>query len=205
LNRLSHGSRACAALVVAILAAGPSRAQVLQIDPDGSVTTYSGPTIFEDGKATPLAGPKVHTAVPSRRHLAASAEDFRQAARTSALSVDLIAAVAWRESHHRANAVSPKGAVGEMQLMPATARGLGVDPTDAGQNVRGGAAYLRQLMRRYDGDLVKSLAAYNAGPAAVDRYGGAPPYKETQAYVAAVLDQLSQKVVPVPTAKAAQR
>jgi soluble lytic murein transglycosylase-like protein len=65
------------------------------------------------------------------------------------------------------------------------------------ENLKGGAAYLRVLMRRYDGDLVRALAAYNAGPKTVDRFGGVPPYRETQAYVAAVLDRLSQAVVPI--------
>ena len=81
--------------------------------------------------------------------------------------------------------------------MPTTARDLGVDPADPGQNLKGGASYLNRMMRRYDGDLQRALAAYNAGPGAVDRYHGVPPYKETQAYVAAVLDRLSQAVAPV--------
>ena len=78
--------------------------------------------------------------------------------------------------------------------MPGTARALGVDPSDSRQNYRGGAAYLHRLLIRYDGDLVKSLAAYNAGPGVVDRYGGVPPYPETRAYVAAVLERLSREV-----------
>jgi soluble lytic murein transglycosylase-like protein len=115
------------------------------------------------------------------------------AARASALSASLIAAIAWRESNFRAAAVSRAGALGEMQLLPQTARQLGVDPRVSRQNVAGGAAYVRTLLQRYNGDLIKTLAAYNAGPEAVDRYGGVPPFKETQAYVAAVLDRLSQE------------
>jgi len=90
--------------------------------------------------------------------------------------------------------VSPAGAIGEMQLMPATARALGVDPLDTRQNFNGGAAYLRSLMQHYNGDLIRSLAAYNAGAGAVDRYGGVPPYKETQAYVANIMARLSLQV-----------
>jgi len=89
--------------------------------------------------------------------------------------------------------VSSAGAIGEMQLTPATARALGVNPYDTRQNLDGGAAYLRVLMQHYDGDLIRSLAAYNAGPQAVDRYGGVPPYKETQAYVADILALLSDQ------------
>ena len=81
--------------------------------------------------------------------------------------------------------------------MPATARAMGVDPRDAGQNLAGGAHYLGVMMHRYDGDLVRALAAYNAGPGAVDRYRGVPPFKETQAYVAAIMDRLSQAAVPL--------
>lgn len=99
----------------------------------------------------------------------------------------LVKAVIAAESHFNSQAVSPKGAQGLMQLMPATARGLGVrDPLEARDNVRGGARYLRRLIDRY-GDLSRALAAYNAGPTAVDRYGGIPPYPETRQYVDRVL------------------
>ncbi len=78
-----------------------------------------------------------------------------------------------------------------MQLMPATAESLGVNAGNADSNADGGAAYLQQLLQRFDGDIPRALAAYNAGPAAVIRYGGVPPYPETQKYVAAVLDRLA--------------
>lgn len=98
----------------------------------------------------------------------------------------LIRSVMAAESALVAEAISPKGAIGLMQLMPETARELGVDPHDPAQNVDGGARYLRDLLIRYDGGLRHALAAYNAGPAAVDRYHGIPPYSETLNYIARI-------------------
>jgi soluble lytic murein transglycosylase-like protein len=78
-----------------------------------------------------------------------------------------------------------------MQLMPGTARTLGVDAADLKGNIEGGVAYLQQMLARFGGDLPRALAAYNAGPEAVQRYGGVPPYAETKAYVRAILGRLS--------------
>ena len=78
-----------------------------------------------------------------------------------------------------------------MQLMPGTARELGVDPRDPAANIRGGTAYIRKLLNRFDGDLVRTIAAYNAGPNAVIKAGGVPRYRETQAYVASVMNRLA--------------
>ena len=111
-----------------------------------------------------------------------------EVARAHAVPPALIKAVIAAESAFNASAVSRAGAQGLMQLMPATADELGVlDPFSASENVTGGASYLRKLMDRY-GSLPYALAAYNAGPTAVDRYGGIPPYRETQAYVERVLN-----------------
>jgi len=98
----------------------------------------------------------------------------------------VIKAVVRAESGFRSDAVSRVGALGFMQLMPGTARALGVDPTDPDQNIDGGTRYLKQQIDRF-GSLELALAAYNAGPGSVVRYGGMPPYAETQRYVADVL------------------
>jgi hypothetical protein len=112
------------------------------------------------------------------------------AARRHGLDPALVLAVVGVESAFRPDAVSPKGAQGLMQLMPATAVSLGVaNPFDAAANLDGGAKHLQSLVERYHGDLKKALAAYNAGAGAVDRHGGVPPYAETRAYVGKVLER----------------
>jgi soluble lytic murein transglycosylase len=105
----------------------------------------------------------------------------------------LVKAVIRAESGYNAQAVSPKGAAGLMQLMPGTSRDLGVlDPFDPYQNIDGGARYLRAMLNRFGNDVILALAAYNAGPESVQKYGGVPPYDETQTYVQRVLDYYSR-------------
>lgn len=100
----------------------------------------------------------------------------------------LVAAVMTQESGGNARAVSPVGAIGLMQLMPETAKGLGVkNPFEPVENIEGGAKYLASLLRQFDGNLIFAVAAYNAGPGAVRMYNGVPPYEETQTYVRKVL------------------
>jgi soluble lytic murein transglycosylase-like protein len=112
------------------------------------------------------------------------------------LDPDLVNSVIRAESGFNPKALSPKGAQGLMQLMPQTATNLGVaNAYDPGANVDGGARYLRELLERYDFDLVKALAAYNAGPLRVEQYHGVPPYRETQAYVSKVVRDFNRKKV----------
>ena len=116
------------------------------------------------------------------------------AARRHSLDPDLVLALVQVESAFRPDAVSPKGAKGLTQLMPGTARELGVqDVLDPAQNLDGGARYLRQLLTRYGGDVKRALAAYNAGPGAVDRHQGVPPFRETRQYVRRVLDRYQDR------------
>ena len=111
-------------------------------------------------------------------------ELIRQHAGQHGLSPDLVRAVIQAESNFNRFAISPKGAMGLMQLMPATARELGVgDPFHPDENIRGGVSYLASLLARYDHNVELALAAYNAGPGSVERYGRVPPYRETRDYV----------------------
>ena len=100
----------------------------------------------------------------------------------------LVKAIAIAESGMDQDEISPVGAIGVMQLMPETAAGLGVNPYDEQENIEGGTIYLKQMLDTFDGNEKLAVAAYNAGPGAVQRYGGVPPYGETQAYVGRVMD-----------------
>jgi hypothetical protein len=112
------------------------------------------------------------------------------------LDPDLVNSVIHAESGFNSRAVSPKGARGLMQLMPGTANQLGVnDAFDPQANVTGGSRYLRELLERYNFDLVKALAAYNAGPQRVEQYRGVPPFRETRAYVARIVHEYNTKKI----------
>lgn len=142
------------------------------------------------GTATPHALPALTAAATPQDPGQVPADILpliQQAAQSNGVDTALVAAVARAESGFNPTAGSPAGAQGLMQLMPGTARGLGVtDPFDAAQSANGGAKYLRVQLDRF-GDPALALAAYNAGPGAVTKYGGVPPYKETQTYVQRVL------------------
>jgi soluble lytic murein transglycosylase-like protein len=122
-------------------------------------------------------------------------EILARAGKEHNLDVDLLASVVKAESAGNPKALSRAGARGLMQLMPATASELGVeDSYRPDQNVRGGSSYLDALLVRYDDNLAKALAAYNAGPEAVDKYHGIPPYHETRVYVARVIHEFNRRV-----------
>lgn len=130
------------------------------------------------------------------RPVSPAAEGVRQQIQATAarygVNGDLVDAVAWQESRYNTRAKSSAGAMGVMQLMPGTARQMGVsDPHDMHQNVAGGTAYLREQLVRFGNNVPLALAAYNAGPGAVIKYGGIPPYRETQNYVRQIMGRLS--------------
>lgn len=137
----------------------------------------------------PTASPKVET----RRRVENSAPTTTEgmieaAARRYGVESDLVKAIATAESNMNQEARSYVGAIGVMQLMPETAGSLGVDPYDEKQNIEGGAHYIRQMLDKFNGNVKYAIAAYNAGPGAVQKYGGIPPYSETQNYVGRVMD-----------------
>lgn len=182
-----------AAAMLALVSAQPARAQVMEVGPSG-VALISGPSVITLEGAQPIASPRPVTKRPPAS--LAAEPVLRAAGELSGLSPSLLEAVAYVESRFRQDAVSAKGAMGMMQLMPGTARELGVDPSDPAQNAQGGATYLRQMLAMFDDDLELALAAYNAGPSAVVRHRGVPPFAETRAYVAAVLEYLAITSVP---------
>lgn len=156
-----------------------------------SVEPISLPAIPANEPATAIA-PR---ATVSQKLTPADLHELLTAAGTARnLDVDLLACVVHAESGGRTRAVSRTGAQGLMQLMPHTAAELGVtDSFQPDQNINGGTAYLNALLVRYHDDLALALAAYNAGPKAVDRYHGVPPYRETRAYVARIIHEFNQR------------
>jgi len=184
---LSSVLPACACLCV-FLGGTPARADVLEIAAGEAVWVAGGPvgdnqpsianTGDELGQHAKILPPGY---APKVAELAAKYD----------LSPALIEALIWQESRWRADALSPKGAQGLGQLMPGTARELGVDARDPYANLEGAARYLRAQLDRFEGDIEKALAAYNAGPGRVERANGVPRIVETQNYVAAIMTRLS--------------
>ena len=146
----------------------------------------------------PPALPTPVLAQTAARPLSSTAELLAHAGAIHHIDAELLAAVVHAESGGHANAVSRAGAQGLMQLMPGTAAALGVkNAFEPGQNVEGGTSYLDQLLTRYHDDIALALAAYNAGPGAVDRYHGVPPYRETRAYVARIITEFNKRKTAV--------
>ena len=159
------------ALLAAMFIATGAQAQVIEIADDGEAGVFSGPGLSADRLA-----PSVTIAT----------DPFESAAARTGVDVNLLRVVAWKESRGNPRALSPKGAMGVMQLMPATAAALGVDPRDPVANIHGGATYLARQIAQFR-SIPLALAAYNAGPGAVMRYRGIPPYAETREYVDTIM------------------
>jgi soluble lytic murein transglycosylase-like protein len=191
--------------MAALAAAAPARADVLELGQDGArwITGPRAGALPAAGTTADPNGPPLvegvefpeGAVVAPERASAMLPDRYEDAVKNLAarfdLSPALIEALVWQESRWREGAVSPVGARGLAQLMPGTARELGVNPDDPLANLEGGARYLRQQLDRFDGDVEKALAAYNAGPGRVEKAGGIPRIRETQTYVAAVMGRLS--------------
>jgi soluble lytic murein transglycosylase-like protein len=156
--------------------------------------------------STTFASALQHAAAPTATAASAGGSStpydglIADAAQRNGVDPSLLKGLIRQESNFDPGARSGAGATGLTQLMPATAAGLGVgDTTDPAQAIEGGAKYLRQQLDRFGGDEAKALAAYNAGPGAVDRFGGVPPYAETQGYVQKVLGYAQQYRSSSPT------
>jgi soluble lytic murein transglycosylase-like protein len=178
--------------------------QVAAFEPDEAPASPS-PVVTPPRAAAPIAAVPVLTTAsasqPAVHQPAIQQLDPKRlaadAARQSNLPEALIRSIMHWESGFRPDAVSPKGAIGLMQLMPGTAQQLHADPYNPKQNVEAGAAYLRSLLLKYESSqdqVARAVAAYNAGPGAVDRYNGIPPYRETRDYVIRVLTEYSQSL-----------
>ena len=173
--------------------------------PEPAAVTQPQPAVT---RPLPTASP---TMAPTQPMVGKSAvgipEAVNQASDRYRLDPDLLNSVIRAESGFNPHAVSRKGAQGLMQLMPETASKLGVpNAFDPGANVDGGTRYLRELLEKYNFDLIKALAAYNAGPQRVEQYKGVPPYRETRAYVASIVRDFNRKkLAQQKAAKAAQK
>jgi soluble lytic murein transglycosylase-like protein len=180
-QRCLHVAVACACLLGL-----PAQAAVYEVGDDGSVEQLDAPVALQ---AKPPARNRISPTTSPRAQ--AYHPYVAQASQLYEVSPALIDAIAHVESRYNQAAVSPAHARGIMQLMPGTARELGVDSRDPAANIRGGTAYLRILLNRFDGDVALTVAAYNAGPGAVSRCRCIPRYPETVAYVASVLERLA--------------
>jgi len=175
-----------------------SEGSVVRLQTNQGVIEIPANTVaaFEQEDYTPPAAAASPAAAPIAPKALTPKELITQAALHAGLPPAIVQSIARAESGYRQDVVSPKGAIGLMQLMPKTAAQLDADPHDAAQNAEAGAKYLRDLLQRYATDphqVSKAVAAYNAGPAAVDKYDGIPPYAETIQYVNRVLKQYEKE------------
>jgi soluble lytic murein transglycosylase-like protein len=181
---------------ILIAASMPSmaRADVFELSNNGQFLEISKPAWQPESAPEvimPVAAPAQPMLAPTPSQVGVR-QHIQNAAAHYGINGDLVDAVAWQESRYNPRARSSAGAIGVMQLMPGTARELGVsNPHDVRQNVAGGAAYLRKQLERFGNNVPLALAAYNAGPGAVLKYGGIPPYRETQNYVRQIMQRLS--------------
>jgi soluble lytic murein transglycosylase-like protein len=170
-------------------------ADVLEIGTGGATWVVGGP---EQQNASQLpaqtSGPIYVTQAPASAGPSQWRSYVAYLAQKYDVSPALIEALVWQESRWRPNARSPVGASGLTQLMPGTARELGVDPWNPYSNLEGGVKYLRQQLDRFNGDLEKALAAYNAGPGRVLKAGGVPNIRETRLYVSSIMARLANPV-----------
>ena len=168
---------------------GPASAQIhTRMNSNGVVEATNVPDSGGFRLTYPGKGTLIHSRGFRRSYSGEFDHHIDAATRIHQVSPDLVKAVIAAESNFDPEAVSHKGAQGLMQLMPGTAALMGVrDPFDPEQNIAGGVGYLRNCLDRFQHNVPLAVAAYNAGPAAVDRYGGIPPYRETRDYVRRVL------------------
>lgn len=195
MSRMKSSVAVCAATVVSMLGiSAPAHADVLEIGANGVVWIAGGPRVpTETGTAAVASPEQGFTPVADSAGPAMWRARVAELAAKYDISPALLEAVVWQESRWRTDAVSPMGARGLAQLMPGTARDLGVDPNDPSANLEGGARYLRQQLDRF-GDVERALAAYNAGPARVARAGRVPAIRETQLYVASIMARLANPI-----------
>ena len=189
------------AVLTALAWAGAAQAEVIEVGADGSLKVLrdAPDATWSDGEHETAAIPAEATVIPDVAVTVLKdngwsgqyAKAMVEIARANDISPHLLEAVVWQESRWNPGAISRAGAIGLAQLMPGTARDLGVDPRDPIQNLSGGARYLRQQLNRFDGNVEKALAAYNAGPGRVMTAGGIPSIPETQAYVRAIVARLA--------------
>src|SRR5687768_13291019 len=172
---------------VALALSSPASAQIYSWrDADGKLVLSDKPRAGDADPSTYAVHGTIAVLTPDNSTAKSAPYEaaITEHARRQQVAADLVRAVIQVESAFNPVAVSSKGAMGLMQLMPATARELGVrNPFDPDQNIRGGVAYLRRLLDRYDGNVELALAAYNAGMGNVEKYGDVPPFKETKNYV----------------------